>query len=236
MPKSKVISTNLATWKPCCIAGNIKAITGSYSVNHCGVIILTSSTLELDRCILPVFLTFLAPPCQVTHQRRWCHWRRCRTCRRMPSWHLHRRPQKDMAQRAQELLASNPSPWMGQILTIWQISDHFKEWKKFCTVCAVEVSCLLKYILATLLCQNCWNQPCRNLPEWLYGHAKNNIREIHFLSPLPATLNSRFSKCGSTNSQRCAWYLFRSFLEGAASTSSKIWWLDAKKRPLNLDL
>ena len=45
---------------------------------------------------------------QVTHQRRWCHWRRCRTCRRMPSWHLRPRPQKEMAQRAQfsELLAS----------------------------------------------------------------------------------------------------------------------------------
>lgn len=74
----------------------------------------------------------------------------------------------------------------------WQYLNTSRNWKKSCTICVVEFSCLLKYILATLLCQNCWNQPCPGLCEWLYGHAKNNIwREIHFPAPLPATRNSK---------------------------------------------
>ena len=94
MPKSKVISTNLATWKPCCTGNIQKNHRKLLYVNHCGVIIFTSSSLwSLTKSLI---------------KGDGAHWRRCRTCRRMPSWHLRPRPQKEMAQRAQysELLAS----------------------------------------------------------------------------------------------------------------------------------
>lgn len=204
-----------------------KKITGSYSMTLCEPLwcdyLHIIFTLELD---------------QVTHQRRWCHWRRCRTCRRMPSWHLRPRPQKEMAQRAQysELLASfslnmdnltnidndniwilqgigrslAPSAWWN-FLAFWSIF-----WQRF-YVRIAEINLALAYASGSM------------------GTQKTTFGE-RFISQhlyLPLVI-LRFSQCG-TNSERRAWYLFRSFLEGAASTSNKIWWLDAKQ-PLNLDL